>query len=182
MEHCHTALLHIQKDVQRGEMVYRGATSKGSSTTLTMMYSCRNPETYISDDRFIRLIRKFLKAGYVEDWTFPTLTAGCRRRYRQPDSGEYASISRTNDVKEYIRYISTWETKRRPGKESNDLANERKRTVRETEKIKTGLRRLWSKDSKPSNRNVRSISSGDEMTEVTAGSNTSVTLDDFIWV
>ncbi|WP_279063124.1 reverse transcriptase domain-containing protein [Alistipes finegoldii] len=44
----------------------------------------------ISDDRFIRLIRKFLKAGYVEDWTFHNIYSGMPQgRYRQPDSGEY---------------------------------------------------------------------------------------------
>ena len=40
-------------------------------------------------------------------------------------------------VKEYIRHFDMG-TKRRPGKESNDLANERKRTVRKLKKVKDG--------------------------------------------
>ena len=34
------------------------------------------PPCGISDDRFIRLIWKFLKAGYVEDWTFHNTYSG----------------------------------------------------------------------------------------------------------
>ena len=78
-------------------------------------------------------------------------------------------------VKEYIRHFDMG-TKRRPGKESNDLANERKRTVRKLKKVKDGTEKaLWSQDSKPSNRNVQHFQAEMKWTEVTAGSNTSVT-------
>ena len=44
----------------------------------------------ISDNRFIRLIRKFLNAGYVEDWGIPQIIQWYSARwYYKPYIGEH---------------------------------------------------------------------------------------------
>lgn len=72
---CHTALAQIQK-------TYNGATwfiegdIKGFFDNINHDVLIRTLEERISDDRFIRLIRKFLNAGYIEDWKFHKTYSG----------------------------------------------------------------------------------------------------------
>ena len=134
---CHTALLHIQKTFSGAKWFIEGDI-KGFFDNIDHDVLVGILRERISDDRFIRLIRKFLKAGYVEDWTF-------HNTYSEMPQGGIVSPILANIyldkldkyVKEYIRHFDMG-TKRRPGKESNDLANERKRTVRKLKKIKDG--------------------------------------------
>ncbi len=134
---CHTALLHIQKTFSGAKWFIEGDI-KGFFDNIDHDVLVGILRERISDDRFIRLIRKFLKAGYVEDWTFHNTYSGT------PQGGIVSPILANiyldkldKYVKEYIRHFDMG-TKRRPGKESNDLANERKRTVRKLKKIKDG--------------------------------------------
>ena len=134
---CHTALLHIQKTFSGTKWFIEGDI-KGFFDNIDHDVLVGILRERISDDRFIRLIRKFLKAGYVEDWTFHNTYSG------MPQGGIVSPILANiyldkldKYVKEYIRHFDMG-TKRRPGKESNDLANERKRTVRKLKKIKDG--------------------------------------------
>ena len=134
---CHTALLHIQKTFSGAKWFIEGDI-KGFFDNIDHDVLVGILRERISDDRFIRLIRKFLKAGYVEDWTFHNTYSG------MPQGGIVSPILANiyldkldKYVKEYIRHFDKG-TKRRPGKESNDLANERKRTVRKLKKIKDG--------------------------------------------
>ena len=134
---CHTALLHIQKTFSGAKWFIEGDI-KGFFDNIDHDVLVGILRERISDDRFIRLIRKFLKAGYVEDWTFHNTYSGT------PQGGIVSPILANiyldkldKYVKEYIRHFDKG-TKRRPGKESNDLANERKRTVRKLKKIKDG--------------------------------------------
>lgn len=134
---CHTALLHIQKTFSGAKWFIEGDI-KGFFDNIDHDVLVGILRERISDDRFIRLIRKFLKAGYVEDWTFHNTYNG------MPQGGIVSPILANiyldkldKYVKEYIRHFDMG-TKRRPGKESNDLANERKRTVRKLKKIKDG--------------------------------------------
>ena len=134
---CHTALLHIQKTFSGAKWFIEGDI-KGFFDNIDHDVLVGILRERISDDRFIRLIRKFLKAGYVEDWTFHNTYSGT------PQGGIVSPILANiyldkldKYVKEYIRHFDM-RTKRRPGKESNDLANERKRTVRKLKKIKDG--------------------------------------------
>ena len=134
---CHTALLHIQKTFSGAKWFIDGDI-KGFFDNIDHDVLVGILRERISDDRFIRLIRKFLKAGYVEDWTFHNTYSG------MPQGGIVSPILANiyldkldKYVKEYIRHFDMG-TKRRPGKESNDLANERKRTVRKLKKIKDG--------------------------------------------
>lgn len=134
---CHTALLHIQKTFSGAKWFIEGDI-KGFFDNIDHDVLVGILRERISDDRFIRLIRKFLKAGYVEDWTFHNTYSG------MPQGGIVCPILANiyldkldKYVKEYIRHFDMG-TKRRPGKESNDLANERKRTVRKLKKVKDG--------------------------------------------
>lgn len=134
---CHTALLHIQKTFNGAKWFIEGDI-KGFFDNIDHDVLVGILRERISDDRFIRLIRKFLKAGYVEDWTFHNTYSGT------PQGGIVSPILANiyldkldKYVKEYIQHFDKG-TKRRPGKESNDLANERKRTVRKLKKIKDG--------------------------------------------
>lgn len=134
---CHTALLHIQKTFSGAKWFIEGDI-KGFFDNIDHDVLVGILRERISDDRFIRLIRKFLKAGYVEDWTFHNTYSG------MPQGGIVSPILANiyldkldKYVKEYIRHFDM-RTKRRPGKESNDLANERKRTVRKLKKVKDG--------------------------------------------
>ena len=134
---CHTALLHIQKTFSGAKWFIEGDI-KGFFDNIDHDVLVGILRERISDDRFIRLIRKFLKAGYVEDWTFHNTYSGL------PQGGIVSPILANiyldkldKYVKEYIRHFDMG-TKRRPGKESNDLANERKRTVRKLKKVKDG--------------------------------------------
>ena len=134
---CHTALLHIQKTFSGAKWFIEGDI-KGFFDNIDHDVLVGILRERISDDRFIRLIRKFLKAGYVEDWTFHNTYSG------MPQGGIVSPILANiyldkldKYVKEYIRHFDKG-TKRRPGKESNDLANERKRTVRKLKKVKDG--------------------------------------------
>lgn len=134
---CHTALLHIQKTFSGAKWFIEGDI-KGFFDNIDHDVLVGILRERISDDRFIRLIRKFLKAGYVEDWTFHNTYSGT------PQGGIVSPILANiyldkldKYVKEYIRHFDKG-TKRRPGKESNNLANERKRTVRKLKKIKDG--------------------------------------------
>lgn len=134
---CHTALLHIQKTFSGAKWFIEGDI-KGFFDNIDHDVLVGILRERISDDRFIRLIRKFLKAGYVEDWTFHNTYSG------MPQGGIVSPILANiyldkldKYVKEYIRHFDMG-TKRRPGKKSNDLANERKRTVRKLKKVKDG--------------------------------------------
>ena len=134
---CHTALLNMQRTFNGAKWFIEGDI-KGFFDNIDHDVLVGILRERISDDRFIRLIRKFLKAGYVEDWTFHNTYSG------MPQGGIVSPILANiyldkldKYVKEYIRHFDMG-TKRRPGKESNDLANERKRTVRKLKKVKDG--------------------------------------------
>ena len=134
---CHTALLHIQRTFNGAKWFIEGDI-KGFFDNIDHDVLVGILRERISDDRFIRLIRKFLKAGYVEDWTFHNTYSGT------PQGGIVSPILANiyldkldKYVKEYIQHFDKG-TKRRPGKESNNLANEQKRTVRKLKKVKDG--------------------------------------------
>jgi len=72
---CHTALTQIQRNFTATkwfiESDIKGFFDNIDHDVLIVILKGR-----ISDDRFLRLIRKFLNAGYVEDWTFHKTYSG----------------------------------------------------------------------------------------------------------
>ncbi len=175
---CHTALLHIQKTFT-GRNGSSKATSKGSSTTSTMMCLIQILRERISDDSFIRLIRKFLKAGYVEDWMFHNTYSGT------PQGGIVSPILANiylDKLDKYVReYINT--STREPNGSRATLRQrfdeQRKSAGKKlkNEKRQGKRRQIWSQ-IKPSNRNG-TISKRNEMDSSIKDSNMSVTLTIF---
>lgn len=66
---CHTALMQV-KTTYRGVKWFIEGDIKGFFDNINHDVLINILEERIADERFIRLIRKFLNAGYVEDWIF----------------------------------------------------------------------------------------------------------------
>lgn len=64
---CHTALLHLQNTFIGAKWFIEGDI-KGFFDNINHDVLIKALQERIHDDRFIRLIRKFLNAGYMEDW------------------------------------------------------------------------------------------------------------------
>lgn len=72
---CHTALTQIQKTFTGAKWFIEGDI-KGFFDNIDHDVLIGTLRKRISDERFLRLIRKFLNAGYVEDWTFHESVTG----------------------------------------------------------------------------------------------------------
>ena len=72
---CHTALTHIQKEFSGAKWFVEGDI-KGFFDNINHDVLINILSERIADERFIRLIRKFLKAGYVEEWQFHNTYSG----------------------------------------------------------------------------------------------------------
>lgn len=72
---CHTALTNIQKTFSGVKWFVEGDI-KGFFDNINHEILIEILKERISDDRFIRLIRKFLNAGYVENWIFHNSYSG----------------------------------------------------------------------------------------------------------
>lgn len=72
---CHTALMKVQKTFTGTKWFIEGDI-KGFFDGINHHILINILKERISDDRFLRLIWKFLKAGYVEDWTFHNSYSG----------------------------------------------------------------------------------------------------------
>lgn len=66
---CHTALSYVQNNFIGTKWFIEGDI-KGYFDNINHDVLIGILKERISDDRFIRLIRKFLKAGYLEDWVY----------------------------------------------------------------------------------------------------------------
>ena len=126
---CHTALIQVQKSFSGAKWFIEGDI-KGFFDNIDHDVLINTLRERIADDRFIRLIRKFLNAGYVEDWKFHKTYSGT------PQGGIVSPILANiyldkldKYVKEYIQNFDKGD-KRRPGKERREFENARKRTVR----------------------------------------------------
>jgi group II intron reverse transcriptase/maturase len=72
---CHTALTHIQNSFIGTKWFIEGDI-KGFFDNISHEVLITTLKERIADERFIRLIRKFLNAGYVEDWKFHKTYSG----------------------------------------------------------------------------------------------------------
>lgn len=75
---CHTALNQIQRTFTGTKWFTEGDIKRFfdniDHNKMIEILSLR-----IKDERFLRLIRKFLNAGYLEDWTYHKTYSGMRR-------------------------------------------------------------------------------------------------------
>jgi group II intron reverse transcriptase/maturase len=132
---CHTALAQVQKAFNGAKWFIEGDI-KGFFDNINHDVLIRILEERICDERFIRLIRKFLNAGFIEDWKF-------HKTYSGTPQGGIVSPMLANIyldkldkyVKEYIQNFDKGD-KRRPSGVRRDFENARKRTVRKLKSVK----------------------------------------------
>ena len=72
---CHTAMLQVSKTFNGAKWFIEGDI-KGFFDNINHDVLLNILQERISDDRFIRLMRKFLNAGYIEDWVFHRTYSG----------------------------------------------------------------------------------------------------------
>lgn len=125
---CHTALAQVQKSFSGAKWFVEGDI-KGFFDNINHNVLIKILEERINDDRFIRLIRKFLNAGYMEDWTFKKTYSGT------PQGGIISPILANiylDKLDKYVKdYISMFDKgeKRKVCRERMDFENARRRIV-----------------------------------------------------
>lgn len=132
---CHTALAHIQKEFSGAKWFVEGDI-KGFFDNINHDVLINILKERIADERFIRLVRKFLKAGYIEKWQYHNTYSGT------PQGGIISPILANiylDKLDKYIKeYIAKFDNgkKRKFNRKSMDFSNARKRTVRSLKSVK----------------------------------------------
>lgn len=95
---CHTALLQMQQSFNATRWFIEGDI-KGFFDNINHQVLINILKERIADDRFIRLIRKFLNAGYVEDWVLHRTYSGT------PQGGIISPILANIYLDKFDKYI-----------------------------------------------------------------------------
>ena len=125
---CHTALTHIQKTFSGTKWFIEGDI-KGFFDNINHEVLINALRERIADERFIRLIRKFLNAGYVEDWKFHKTYSGT------PQGGLISPILANIYLDKFDKYIKEYAKSFDKGRERQSsteykrLENKRSRLV-----------------------------------------------------
>lgn len=106
---CHTALVSIQKSFNNTKWFIEGDI-KGFFDNIDHEVLINILRERIADDRFIRLIRKFLNAGYVEDWVFHKSYSGT------PQGGIISPILANIYLDKFDKYMKEYTEKFNRGK------------------------------------------------------------------
>lgn len=106
---CHTALIQIQKTFTGVKWFVEGDI-KGFFDNIDHEILIEILREKISDERFLRLIRKFLKAGYIEDWKFHESYHGT------PQGGIISPILANIYLDRFDRYMANYADKFNKGK------------------------------------------------------------------
>ena len=105
---CHTALQQIQKSFNGTRWFIEGDI-KGFFDNIDHNVLISILRERISDERFLRLIRKFLNAGYVEDWKYNKTYSGT------PQGGIVSPILANIYLDKFDKYIKEYAAKFRKG-------------------------------------------------------------------
>ena len=105
---CHTALGMIQKSFTGAKWFIEGDI-KGFFDNIDHNVLISILRERISDERFLRLIRKFLNAGYVEDWKYNKTYSGT------PQGGIISPILANIYLDKFDKYIKEYAAKFRKG-------------------------------------------------------------------
>ncbi|MGF7079023.1 reverse transcriptase domain-containing protein [Mucilaginibacter sp. UYCu711] len=160
---CHTALMQITKSFNGAKWFIEGDI-KGFFDNINHDVLIGILQERISDERFIRLIRKFLNAGYIEDWVYHKTYSGT------PQGGIVSPLLANiyldrldKYVKEYIKRFDLGEG-RTPNRERNQLEYD-KRIATQMLKAEDDVtdRKLIGKRIKEIDRKRALIPSCDEM-------------------
>lgn len=160
---CHTALTQIQKRFTGAKWFIEGDI-KGFFDNINHEILIGILKERVSDERFIRLIRKFLNAGYIEDWTFHKTYSGT------PQGGIispiFANIYLDKLDKFMMEYAQTFNKgrKHKPNKARVQLERQKTRVMRNLEVVKDeDARADIVKQIKSIDKIRHSINSDDEM-------------------
>jgi group II intron reverse transcriptase/maturase len=160
---CHTALMQITKSFNGAKWFIEGDI-KGFFDNINHDVLIGILQERISDERFTRLIRKFLNAGYIEDWVYHKTYSGT------PQGGIVSPLLANiyldrldKYVKEYIKRFDLGEG-RTPNRERNQLEYD-KRIATQMLKAEDDVtdRKLIGKRIKEIDRKRALIPSCDEM-------------------
>jgi len=160
---CHTALMQITKSFNGAKWFIEGDI-KGFFDNINHDVLIGILQERISDERFIRLIRKFLNAGYIEDWVYHKTYSGT------PQGGIVSPLLANiyldrldKYIKEYIKQFDLGEG-RTPNRERNQLEYD-KRIATQMLKAEDDVtdRKLIGKRIKEIDRKRALIPSCDEM-------------------
>jgi len=127
---CHTALKAIQTSFTGVKWFVEGDI-KGFFDNINHDVMTNILKERIADDRFIRLIRKFLRAGYIENWTYHNTQSGT------PQGGIISPILANIYLDKLDKYMVEY-------KKQFDKGKERKRNP-EYRKFETQRRNVVSK-------------------------------------
>ena len=116
---CHTALLEVQRTFTGAKWFIEGDI-KGFFDNINHNVMISILSERIIDERFIRLIRKFLNAGYMEDWTFHKTYSGC------PQGGIISPILANIYLDKFDKYMKEYIDSFRKGKRRNRTPEYRK--------------------------------------------------------
>lgn len=126
---CHTALTHIQRSFSGTKWFIEGDI-KGFFDNINHEVLVNTLRERIADERFIRLIRKFLNAGYIEDWKFHKTYSGT------PQGGLISPILANIYLDKFDKYIKEYAQSFDRGRERQSstaykrLENKRSRLVK----------------------------------------------------
>lgn len=125
---CHTALMQVTKSFNGAKWFIEGDI-KGFFDNINHDVMISILQERISDERFIRLIRKFLNAGYIEEWVFHKTYSGT------PQGGIISPILANiyldkldKYMKEYIHKFDTGDA-RKPSRLRQDYEYEKRIAV-----------------------------------------------------
>ncbi|USF31303.1 reverse transcriptase domain-containing protein [Clostridium sp. MD294] len=119
---CHTALLQIQTKFT-GVKWFMEGDIKGFFDNIDHNIMITLLRKKIKDERFLRLIRKFLNAGYLEDWKYHKTYSGT------PQGGIISPILANIYLDELDKYIKSYAEKFNIGKERKRNSEYRKLEV-----------------------------------------------------
>lgn len=129
---CHTALDEIQKTFTGVKWFIEGDI-KGFFDNINHNTLIGTLRERITDERFLRLIRKFLNAGYIEDWTFHKTYSGT------PQGGIISPILANIYLDKFDKYVNEYTQQFKKGKRRMRTTEYRKNEV-ELRKARTALK------------------------------------------
>ncbi|MEG2599975.1 MAG: reverse transcriptase domain-containing protein [Muribaculaceae bacterium] len=162
---CHTALMEVKMSFGGTKWFIEGDI-KGFFDNISHDILINTLQKRIKDERFIRLIRKFLNAGYIEDWRYYGTFSGT------PQGGIISPILANiylNMLDEYVtKYIAAFDNgkERKPSKESQSLRYKRDWAMNRIRNASDEHeRKEWSKQLQAIRKLYTAIPRGDEMDE-----------------
>lgn len=130
---CHTALAQIQKSF-RGVKWFVEGDIKGYFDNINHSVLVNTLCERIDDERFIRLVRKFLNAGYIEDWKFQRTYSGT------PQGGIISPILANIYLDKLDKYIANYIDNFDKGKK-RERSEECRILINEREKLRNKLKK-----------------------------------------